>query len=73
MCKMMVKTDQLLCIAEATGSKIYTRESEAETDGRTRTLVLSLKQYHVHYYQLYEKGTMRVIVGLQELHTSDAF
>ena len=31
MSKMMVRTNQLLPIAEATSSKIYTRESEAET------------------------------------------
>ena len=41
---MMARTDQLLCIAEATGSKIYTREVEAETHGRAKTLVLLLKQ-----------------------------
>ena len=29
--RMTTRTDQLLCIAEATGSKIYTRESEVET------------------------------------------
>ena len=71
--KMMVRTDQLLCIAKATGSKIYTRESEAETHGRVKNLVLSLKQYHAHYYQFYEKATTRATVGLQGLHTSDAF
>ena len=43
--KMMVRTEQLLCIAEATGSRIHTRESEAEADGKVRTLVLSLKQF----------------------------
>ena len=70
---MMIITDQLLYIAEATSPKIHTRESEVETDGRVRTLVLSLKQYHAHYYWCYEKDTMRVIVGLQGLHTSDSF
>ena len=49
--KLMVRTDQLLCIAEATGSKIYTRELEAETHGKAKTLILLLKQYHTHYYQ----------------------
>ena len=43
MCKMMVRTGQLLCIAEATNSKIYTKESEAEAHGWMKTLVLSLK------------------------------
>ena len=46
----MVRTDQLLCIAEATSSKIYTRDMEAEIYGRAKTLVLSLKQHHAHYY-----------------------
>ena len=70
---MTVRTDQLLCIAEATGSKIYTRESGAETHGRVKNLILSLKQYHIHYYQFYEKGTTRAMVGLQGLHMSDGF
>ena len=61
--KMMVRTDQLHCISEATGSKIYTRELETETHGRVKTLVLSLKQYHVQYYQFYEKWTTRAMVG----------
>ena len=47
--KMMVTTGQLLCITEATGSKMYTSELEAETHGRPKTLELSLKQYHAHY------------------------
>ena len=53
--KMMVRTDQLPHITKATCSKIYTRDSEAETHGRAKTLVLLLKQYHAHYYQFYEK------------------
>ena len=71
--KRMTRIDQLLYIIEATGSKIQTRELEAETHGRAKTLVLSLKQYNAHYYQFYEKGTMRAMVGLQGLCTSDAF
>ena len=70
---MMIRADQLLHIPEATGSKIYTRESEAKTHDRAKTLVLSLKQYHIHYYQFYEKGTTRAMVGLQGLYMSDAF
>ena len=46
--KMMVRTEQLLHIAKATGSKMYTGKSEAETDARARNLVLSLKPYHAH-------------------------
>ena len=73
MWKMMVRTEQLLHIAEATGSRIHARESEAETDCRVRNLVLSLKQKHTHYYRFYKNGTMRAMVGLQGLYTSDAF
>ena len=72
--RMMTRTDQLVCIAEATGSKIYTRESEAGTSGSAKALVvLSLKQFHVHFYRLYEKGTTRAMVSLQGLHSSNAF
>ena len=41
--EMTVRTDQLLCIAEATGSKMYTWELETETHDRAKTLVLLLK------------------------------
>ena len=66
-------TDQLLCIAEAAGSKIYTRESEMGTCSPAKALVLSLKQFYAHFYRLYEKGTTRAMVGLQGLHSSNAF
>ena len=68
--RMMTRTDQLLHIAEATGSRVYTRESEVGTHGPAKALVLSLKQFHAHFYRLYEKGTTRAMVGLQWLHTS---
>ena len=71
--KMTVRMDQLLHIAEATNSKVYTHESEAEAHDWVKALALSLKQYHTHYYQLYKKGTTRTIVGLQGLHSVDAF
>ena len=70
---MMVRTDELLCITEAIGTEIHTRELEAETYGRVRNLVLSPKQYLTHHYCFYEKGTTRAIVGLQGLHLSNAF
>ena len=73
MWKMTGRTHQLLCIAKATGSKIYTRDSEAKTHGRMKTLVLLLKQYHTHYYQFCEKGTTHVMVDLQGLHMNNAF
>ena len=41
MWKMTVKMDQLLHIAEATNSKVYTWESEAEVHGGTKALILS--------------------------------
>ena len=71
--KMMVRTDHLLHIAEATNLKINIWESEAEAHGQAKTLVLSLKQYHAHYYQLYKMGTTRAMVGFQRLHSGDAF
>ena len=61
--RKMTRTDQLLCIAEATGSKIYTRESEPETYGKAKALVLSLKQYHAHHNRFYKQGTTRAIGG----------
>ena len=73
MWRMITRTDQLLCIAEAIGSNIYTRESEAEIHGQAKALVLSLKQYHTHYYRFYKKGITRAMPGLQGLHISDTF
>ena len=65
---MTIRTDQLLHISKATGSKIYTRESEVEIHGKAKALVLSLKQYHGHYYRFHERGQPRAMVGLQGLH-----
>ena len=45
MWKMIVRTDQLFHIMEATGSKVYQWKSEAETDVRAKKLVQLLKQY----------------------------
>ena len=73
MCRITVKTDQLLCIAEATSSKVYTWELEAEAHSWMKALVLPLKQYHTHYYRLYEKGMTRAMIGLQGLHLGDTF
>ena len=73
MLKMMVRTDQLLWIAEVMNLKIYTQESEVKAHSQAKTWVFSLKHYHAHYYWLYEKGTTRGMVGLQGLHSSDAF
>ena len=73
MCRMVARTDQLLHIAMATDSHIYTRDSEAEVHGQANTLVLLLKEYHAHYFHFYEKGMTTAIIGLQGLHLSDAF
>ena len=73
MCKMMVRTDQLLYIAAATDSQIHTRDSEPKALGQAMTLVLLQRQYHTHYYHLHEKGMTRTMVDLQGLHSSDAF
>ena len=61
---MTTRTDQLVCIDKATGSKIYTRESEVGTHSSAKALVLSLKQFHAHFYRLYEKGTIRAMIGI---------
>ena len=55
--KMTVRTDQLLHIKEATHSQIHIRDSETEDHGWKKTLMQSLKQFHVCFYQVYEKGT----------------
>ena len=65
--KMTVQTDQLLCIKKATNVKnIYPEEHEVK--GRKKALVQSLKQFHTHFYWLYEKGMTGAMVGLQGLH-----
>ena len=46
---------------------------EAETDGRAKKLVQSLKQYHAQFYYFYEKGSTRAMIGLQGLHSNDMF
>ena len=38
-----------------------------------KTLVQSLKQFHAHFYQLYEKGMTHARVRLQGLHSVDSF
>ena len=41
--------------------------------GRKKTLVQSLKQYHAHFYLLYEKGMTSGVVSLQGWHSGNAF
>ena len=48
--RMIIRTEQLLLIKEATHSKVYTHESEAEVHGQKKTLMQSLKQLHAHFY-----------------------
>ena len=71
--KMTFRTNQLLQIKEATHSKKHTWESDAEVHDWKKTLMLSLKQFHICFYQLYEKGMTWNMVGLQGLHMGDAF
>ena len=45
--RMMVRTDQLLCIAVATNSQIYTKDSEAKPIAETiphYTITISMKR-----------------------------
>ena len=71
--RIRTRTDQLVRIAEATGSKIYTRESEMRAISSAKVLVLSLKQFCACFYRLCTKGTTKAMVGFQGLHSSDAF
>ena len=70
---MMVRTNQMLQIKEATHSKIHPNESEAEVHRRKKTIVQSVKQFHACFYRLYEKGMTHAMVSLQGLHLGDAF
>ena len=69
--RMTTRTDQLICIVDATGSKEYTRKSEVGAHRPAKALVLSLKLFHTYFYWLHKKGTTRAMVGLQGLHSSD--
>ena len=72
--KMMVQTDQLPWIKEATSAKnIHSREHEAEVHWKKKIQVQYLKQYHAHYYQLYKKNMTHTMVSLQGLHLGKAF
>ena len=51
---------------------IHPREHEADVHGKEKMLVQLLKQFHTCFYQLYEKGMICVMVGLQELNLGDA-
>ena len=71
--KMTVRSDQLVCIAEATSSKMYTLELEAKAHDWMKALVLSLKRYNTHCYWLYENNMTRAMVGLHGLHLGNPF
>ena len=70
--KLIVLTNQLLKIKDVTHVKLYPCEHKAKIHGREKTLVQSLKYFHAHFYQLYEKGTTCAMVSLQGLHSGDA-
>ena len=55
--KVTVRTDQLLHIKDVIHSKTHIRESEAEVHGQKKTLMQSLKEFHTHFYGVYEKST----------------
>ena len=71
--RMTTRTDQLLCIAEATGSKIYMRESEVENHIQAKALIHVLETVSCSLLQALKKGTTRAMVCPKGLHTSDAF
>ena len=72
--KMTVQTDQLLWTKEATNAKnINSRGHEAEVYERKKTLVQLLKQFHAHFYWLYEKSMTCTMVSLQGLSLGKAF
>ena len=71
--RMVVCTDQLLQIKAAPNARnIYPWEDEADIDRRKKAWVELFKQFHTHYYWLYEKGMTCAMVGLQGLHSADA-
>ena len=70
---MTVQTNKLLHIKEATDvNNIYPWEHEAKVQGRKKTLVQLLKQFHACFYWLYKKGINCAMVSLQGLHLGDA-
>ena len=66
---MATRTGQFIHIAEVTGSMIYSRESETRVQGSAKALILSLEQFHAHYYRFYKNRIARAMVGLQVLHS----
>ena len=71
---MATRTNQLIHIAEATGSKFYPRDSEAGSSGFGGGLGPVLETVPCSVLQvLHEKGPTKAMVGLQGLHSSDAF
>ena len=63
--RKMVCTDELVWIKMATNVRNI---CEANIDGQKKALVQSLKQFHTHYYQWYEKDMIHTMVGLQGLY-----
>ena len=55
---MMVRTDQLLWIKEATHTKVHTWESEAEAHGQMKTLAQSLKQPHACFIHCMKRAQL---------------
>ena len=71
--EMMAHTNHLLQIKVANNmGNFYPSEHKADVNGWKKALVQSLKQFHAHYYWLYEKDLNCAMVGLQNLHSGDA-
>ena len=69
---MMVFTDQLMLIKVATHVRnISSQKHEANVNRRKKALVQLLKQFHAGFYQLYEKGMICAMVGLQDLQSGE--
>ena len=65
--------NQLLQIKEVANAKnIYPQEHNVKVHDK-KTLVQSMKQFHACCYWLYEKSMACAMVGLQGLHSDEAF
>ena len=71
--KMMVRTNQLLHIMEATGSKSTSGGQKLRQTAEQKKVVQLLKQYHAWSYHFYEKVLTRAMIGLHGLHSNDVF
>ena len=66
-------TDQLLCIAKATDSQIYTKDLDAEAHGCVEDSGIVAETIQHPPLPFYEKGMTRAMIDLQEMHSSNTF